>query len=323
MVFRKTSEIYDPDRLSDSGQKSDSLSSQEIDFFLENGYLVKQALVDPEQAKHILNFAWDYLIRSVPIDSTSSRKLKAEDPSTWITPQWIPSGPPAKSGFYEGRQRIAYGGRSVKIHDIGDQKMLLDLLPNNPVVRGIAQKILGVNLRASERTRGIYAIFPGPRVSHDSKIDGSMLGPHTDRVCQQLNVCTYLDTVPPRGGGFTLYPGSHKIMYYAHENDSNWTPIQEFRAKIERVVNDITPIEIPGEPGDVIFWHGRTVHSIGIHVRENVRWAVFGDYMLDEPTLDEDIHRKLGQYEWYKDTRLLEHDLPTSENMWQKWRISP
>ena len=85
--------------------------------------------------------------------------------------------------------------------------------------------------------------------------------------------------------------------------------------QIKQVVREIKPIELIGEPGDVIFWHGRTVHSSGIHIRSNIRWALFGDLMHDEPVLTDDEHRAVGQYEWFKDTRLLRNDASVTDDL--------
>ena len=48
--------------------------------------------------------------------------------------------------------------------------------------------------------RGVYSIFP-------SSDPPKPLGPHTDRIAQQLNCATYLMDVPPGGAPFTVWPG--------------------------------------------------------------------------------------------------------------------
>ena len=36
--------------------------------------------------------------------------------------------------------------------------------------------------------------------------------------------------------------------------------------------------EIVAEKGAVVFWHGRSVHSPGIHTGDDIRWAMFADF---------------------------------------------
>lgn len=312
---RKLSRIFE---FEDRTEPGELLSSREIDFFKENGFLVKKRLVEPALVDAALQRTWNYVLDSIPVDDATSWQLSCDDPTTWVNPRWAKMSPPEGSGFYEGRQRIVYSGTTVKAHDIGDADFLLDLLPDNLKVRELGERFLG-SLKSSERTRGVYALFPLEPSRRE--VSSSRLGPHTDRVCQQLNLCTYLSDVKPRGGGFTIYPGSHKLMHFAHEFTANWSPNDKFRELAQEVVHSIEPIELVAEVGDVIFWHGRLVHSAGIHVRDDIRWAVFGDYSQDRPILTEDQHRALGQYEWFKDTKLFKEDTRTSDDMWVDWKI--
>lgn len=293
------------------------LSAEEIGFFKENGFLIKKNLIEKRLTDEALSKSWDYLLANVPLAKGAT--LNRTELETWFDPKWSDMPAADNSGFYEGRQPNVYQGTTVKLHDCGNSDFLLSLLPNNEGVRSIARQLLGPVLRPSRRTRGVYAIFPSKR--QKEPITGKMLGPHADRVCQQLNVCTYLNDVPPRNGGFTVYPGAHRIMYHAHACESNWSPRPEYTDYLRRAVEETTPVELVGNAGDVIFWHGRMVHTAGIHVGSQIRWAVFGDYSQDRQCLSEDEHRKLGQYEWFKDTQLFRDDPAPSTDMWKSWNI--
>ena len=322
---RKLSTVFEMPEIAPSSG-TEKLVREEIEFFVENGFLVKKNLIqDVDLINNALTIAWNNVIKHAPLSDTPQDSLSRDDPESWFDPCWEQMPPPAKSGFYEGRQRFVFDRSTVKLHDIGHLQVFLDLLPNNANVQHVAKQLLGPNLRAVKRTRGVYALFPRREAATLSEVhlSGNMLGPHSDRVCQQLNLCTYLSEVPPRGGGFTVYPGSHKIMSHAHAKQSNWSPLPNFSDYIKQVVREIRPVELIGEPGDVIFWHGRTVHSSGIHIGSNIRWALFGDLMRDEPVLSEDEHRAVGQYEWFKDTRLLRDDAAVSNDLWHNWRLEP
>ena len=324
-IHRRPSAVFEAPKLGAPGL---DLSAAEVEFFVEHGFLVKPRLLCMDAVDAAMDRVWAYLLDRVPVALDSGWRLRREDAATWLDPQWASMPPVPKVGPHRGRQRIAHHGATVKLHELGGADFLVDLVPNNPAVRRVATALLG-DLRASSRTRGVYALFP----SRDSKPSGvaedelvaKALGPHTDQVCQQLNVCAYLDAVPPRNGGFTVYPGSHRAMFGAHRLAANWSPRPNFRDTMRQVIRDVTPLEVAGGKGDVIFWHGRTMHSAGAHFGRRIRWAVFADFTHDRETLDDDAHIAAGLYEWFKDTKLFrDDDAVDAEDrsaMWKGWRL--
>lgn len=306
----------------DLARPGETVSAEEIRFFVDNGFLVKKRLIEKAAVEEALGKIWTYFGDRVPMAEGAAAPSPG-DSSTWASPEWAPMPRPDEAGPYQGRQRIVYGGHTVKLHDLGDADFLMDLVPNHPRVRAVAKAILGDELRPSERTRGVYAVFPNA-YEVDPDDPGRLtrpLGPHTDQVCQQLNACAYLDDVPPRSGGFTVYPGSHRIMFRAHRFEANWSPLPEFRDAMRRVVAEIEPVEFAGEKGDVIFWHGRTVHSAGVHMGDSIRWAVFADFTLDREVLSPEEHKRIGQFEWFKDAKRFAEDAPAGGDMWRGWRL--
>lgn len=290
------------------------VSPAEARFFIDNGFLVKRGLIGPAALGQAMDRVWTHFGERVPM-ADGVPAVDREQPDSWRSPEWGEMPPADTSGAFEGRQRVVYSGTTVKLHELGAASFLKRLVPNHPAVRGVAEALLGPDLRPSTRTRGVYAIFP-----RESPAVGR-LGPHTDQVCQQLNVCVYLDDVPPRSGGFTVYPGSHRIMFQAHETEANWSPHTGYRDAIRKVAKEIRPVEFAGPAGTVIFWHGRTVHSSGIHTGDRIRWAVFADFTQNRETLSPDEHRALGQFEWFKDTELFRHDSAVGEGMWGGWNV--
>ena len=317
----RLSTIYVPPPLAVEGL---AVSSAEVDYFKANGFLFKRGLLNKAQIDSAMDKVWEAILECA-VEDGDKTSVERDDPTSWRSPVWKSIGKADKSGYYEERQRNAVHGRTVKMHDIGNEFYLLDLVPHNPKVRDVAQHLLAEDLKRVERTRGVYAFFPGDAISSVRRrelIRGEALGPHTDRVCQQLNLCAYLDDVPPRSGGFTVFPGSHAIMYKAHQFDANWSPNENFRTLMQEVVDTITPVEFVGQKGDVVFWHGRTVHTAGIHVGDSIRWAVFADFTQNRPFLTPNQHREVGQYEWFKDTKLFIDDDRVNEDMWRNWRLT-
>ena len=111
-------------------------------------------------------------------------------------------------------------------------------------------------------------------------------------------------------------------MYGAHHYEANWSPNDSFPDRMRQVIETITPVEFVGNKGDVVFWHGRCVHSAGIHAGDSIRWAVFADFTAGREFLDPDDHRALGQFEWFKDAKLFAEDKPVSDSMWESWRLN-
>jgi hypothetical protein len=170
--------------------------------------------------------------------------------------------------------------------------------------------------------RGVYATCPTRQSPSDQvELERRPPAPHTDRVCQQLNVCAYLSDVGPRSGGFTVYPGSHVRLFREHRYEANWSTLPSYEAALREVASRVEPLELTAKQGSVIFWHGRLAHAGGVHFGRDVRWAAFADYTHDRPVLSDDEHRALGQYEWFKDVKLFRQDFETSSNMWRHWAI--
>ncbi|MDA1076727.1 MAG: phytanoyl-CoA dioxygenase family protein [Proteobacteria bacterium] len=300
------------------------VSQAEIQFFKENGFLVKPRMLSDQILDPAMDLIWAHLLHHVPMDTTSGWTLKRNDPATWINPQWalMPAHP--TEGEFLGRHPIEHYGRIIKLHDLGRADYVLDLLPRNKAVRTVAELLLHTDLRATTQTRGVYAVFPTRNPADPEgtrRLTGASLAPHTDQVCQQLNACAYLQDVGPRSGGFTLYPGSHKQMFQAHVWEANWSPRPTYFDTVEQIVEKTEPLEIIAPKGSVIFWHGRALHSVGIHLSDRIRWALFADFTQNRPVRNDQEHKDVGQYEWFKDAKLFREDFPTGPDMWQHWRL--
>ena len=298
------------------------VSKAEMDFFCEYGFLVKKRILDTDKLEAALDRIWTHLLAKVPVKPGSAWTLSRDDKQTWKDPEWAEMPPHPVDGPFQGRHPIEHMRRIVKLHDLGSEDYILDLLPNDPRVREVAETILSRDLRAITRVRGVYIAFPSEPQSEEKLEDqGRFLGPHTDQVCQQLNACGYLEDENPRNGGFTVYPGSHKRMFREHRYEANWSPLSSFRDTLKEVVETIEPYEIVAEKGSVVFWHGRTVHSVGVLLGADIRWALFADFTRNQPVLTDEEHKDANQYEWFKDAKLFRADEPVGDDMWRSWRL--
>ena len=91
---------------------------------------------------------------------------------------------------------------------------------------------------------------------------------------QEMMAVTLFRDVGPRAGGFTIYPNSAKILYPTSEEAKHWVATADSEAAMEHILRTVRPVEFCGKQGDVIFTHGWTAHSAGLHESDQVRCAI-------------------------------------------------
>lgn len=144
---------------------------------------------------------------------------------------------------------------------------------------------------ADEQSR-VYVRSPGDgRITDPDASSDPKVGIHTDdqtdgdgALCV-LAAGVYLDHVPPRNGGFTVWPGSHWwTAQHCELEEPNQDAEPGTRARapglrlreespyddLDDLLSGTDPFEIAGDAGSVIFWHPGLVHSSGIHARPGV-----------------------------------------------------
>ena len=88
----------------------------------------------------------------------------------------------------------------------------------------------------------------------------------------------YLSDVLPQGGGFTVWPGSHRVIAKHHATLGGEDRLPSFYDALEDVQARIRPVELSGPAGTVVFRHHRIVHTAGINTRDTVRHATLCDF---------------------------------------------
>ena len=293
------------------------VNSREADFFKEHGYLIKRGLLSNRDQ---LYKAVEHLWSNVPRDV-----IKRDDPNTWIDA-------PEKKWQEGDHERVGklYGTnwkmRSHGEDGIGTELFLVDEIANHPVMIAIAESFLGAPIKPVERVRGIYAVLPQAPDSVGSLV------PHGDYMAAQLSAMVLVDRVDPHGGGFTVWPGSHKQLHMqwdrVHGTTISGSRVEGYRKTRDRVIREIAPVEFSGDCGDVVFWHPRLIHSPGVNQSyklgdPKVRVIVSVDYQKAGQTYIDDLEFGPGPiYQWWIDTRNFAEDQPsTAENLWDSWAI--
>lgn len=293
------------------------LSDEQIAFFKHNGYLILKGMLD----KALCAKARDRMWSALPEDS----RLDREEPSSW-------TGPFPESEQSHDPLHIR-NGYLWQLRECGTEPLLLDLIYNERLC-AVAEQLLGEGMlqppipggepmgskgpawpggptdpAVGHGVRGIY--FTLPREPGDERLPDFA---HTDGHPFNLGIVGLINDVPPEGGSFRVWPGSHqrlyptfqmqydqpRIPYYEHlPSHKGIIQSPEYDAELERVIQDTTSVDCWGEEGDVILWHHRLAHMAGNNYSTSIRQAVLYDFTrtdLDQCRLD-----------------------PPQENMWRDW----
>lgn len=243
---------------------SKQLTDDQIAFFRKNGYLLLHDVLDPDLMARARDSVWE----------VAPPELKRDDPESWV------------GAFADNRWQWKY-------RDRGHEDWMIDLLARSPAVRGAAADLLGPDLEEAERVRGVYCIFPeGDAPEWPTRC-------HVDQHPFHLGAVAYVDDVPKGGGGFMVWPGSHKLFYPVFETAYTFNPRGEESMEIIRQVNAQEPVDTGSPKGSVVLWHHRLGHSAGHNRSKTIRMAVLYDF---------------------KRTDLAEvQDEPPPEDMWRDW----
>ena len=264
-----------------------ALSTQEIQQFVTNGFLVKRNILDPKLCAAARDRLW--------AGNTSSH-LRRDDPKTWLNGlpeadrQSTPDGLNDRTG--------AHGWR---LRELSGDEDLINLLPRrvfpwfeqllgegevvtpevsssaaDPDPRG--SRLRGWPVWGGKELRGMYCVLPRERTSDSPALaDVARVGAHIDPESMHLVASAYVDKVPKDGGGIALFPGSHCLLYEAEPDSVDLarysilhSPHPESGAAafvlpqppgLKDALADIEPFEFFGDDGDVVLWHGRMFHS--------------------------------------------------------------
>ena len=291
------------------------LSAQEIEHFKQFGFLVKHRLVDaPDDFDRIVDHVWETVPAGV---------MSRYDPSTWLDSpheRW-PKSVASTCGILQGS---AWKMRSK--HRYGRENFILDATANHPSVRLTVKQFIGESVMACERVRGVYVVLPK---STDTE---GRLGPHVDHSAAHLSAMVIVAKTPPRTGGFTIWPGSHRRLhrFWTSRQGAHFEPSMKdaFNTEFRTILKDTPPLEFIGEPGDVVFWHPRLIHSAGVNYSADtstprIRYVVPCDFQKAGRVLyDDDDLGPSADVQWWVDTRHFREDpRPTQDNMWDDWVI--
>eukprot|EP01048_Picozoa_sp_COSAG05_P008272 COSAG05_NODE_622_length_8291_cov_19.484985_10_plen_318_part_00 len=228
-------------------------------------------------------------------------RLRRDDPATWTEF----TADEECNDAATLRRRFSWRVRSC-----AREELLLQLLPRNSAVRAVVGELLGAGNFGftppgyysgdfstdfsdfSEKTRGIYAVMP---YAHDRP--RARLQLHNDSTLEsrdRVSCVGYIDDVLPGGGGFAVWPGTHrscwnKIDHWEERRrqDPSAVPVDApaLLQQWEDIVTSVHPVDCAGKAGDVIFYHSRLGHHAGQNYSASIRLAVLTEFALTPTAL--------------------------------------
>ena len=238
------------------------LTAAEKGHFKEHGYVVIRRVL----GQKVIDDALDVLWTNIEEDRN--------EPDSWI-------------------------GKGYRVVRIGEEEAMRRIVYTD-LVFAMAEEIVGKETLKTKGGASPHLNFSDPTLEWHEPT-GHLDGYHTPTngvpkgtvSAFTLGVTVYLGKVEPRGGGFAVWPGTHKIFaeyFRYHDIDSFKGGVAPF---------DIGKgMEIAGEPGDVCFWHNQLSHSASPNLSRSIRIA-----LIDR------LRRK--------DLDQLKYETP--EDMWKYW----
>ena len=152
---------------------------------------------------------------------------------------------------------------------------MIEGLTRHPFVQSVANQLLGEDRFTQPRgVRGIYCTLPYGDVERKPR------HVHIDEGPSTMGVVCYVDRVEPDGGGFTVWPGSHKRMYYTSQSRHLRQDTEDY-LQVKKDLDETwesSSVQTFGEPGDLVFWHHRMAHMASHNYTSNIRKAVLTDF---------------------------------------------
>lgn len=217
------------------------LTADEKAFFKENGYLIKHGVLTEAQIQAAQEALW------------SGIDADRNDPKTWIN-----AGP--------------------RVPAPASHPAIMATLHESPVF-AMAEEMVGKGRLNPNAGPGPHLVYPSGDSDWKLPARGHLDGYYTptngvpEGTVGVWQICAtiYVDTVKPRGAGFTLWPGTHRSAteyFRTHSLLSLQGGVPEGHFPIGEA------LEVTGPAGTVCFWHGQLLHSGSKNINDNIRMAL-------------------------------------------------
>ena len=243
-------------------------SEDEVEHFKENGFVVKHEVVDRELLEPAVEKFWDEM------------ELDRDDPASWVG-----------------------GGRKGNLPCSQDPVVRATLL--DTPLQDMCEELVGKDTLQINNYTFAKPVYPTGKTPDEweppehGHLDGHGL---VDGSVQPFTIAVTVNTaeVKPKGGGFTVWPGTHKRVHEYFRNHSILNGLKSLQDEEGNWDSLPEAVENPGPPGTVTFWHNKMMHSAGNNCRPDIRMACVSRFSRKN-LID-------TQFEMYED-------------MWEDWAI--
>src|SRR5690606_36744877 len=104
---------------------------------------------------------------------------------------------------------------------------------------------------------------------------------HLEAHPMQIGTISYLNDVKEGAGAFSVWPGSHRLLYGAFDSKVGFVRNSQYVSTVAKL-NQFHPVQIPAGKGDTIFFHYRLFHSPSNNNIRSIRFAYLCDYVTTE-----------------------------------------
>jgi ectoine hydroxylase-related dioxygenase (phytanoyl-CoA dioxygenase family) len=218
------------------------LTPEQFDFYNENGYLLVEGLLSPEEAATLRRETHDLaarLQRHRDIDATWGSARELND---------------------AGQNGAAPRTQLLHCHDVQFQSAAFSRLIVDERVTGVAADIIGSPNVQLHHTK--MFIKPPEKGSPFPMHQDQPYFPHERH--SMIAVILHFDDAPIEKGCVRVVPGSHKLGPLQHEGEGGWhLPFEQYP------LESSTPC--PAKAGDALFFSYLTVHGSGVNTSDEAR----------------------------------------------------
>ena len=243
------------------------LTAKDKSFFVENGYLIRYNMLSEGQIQGAVDTLWHYI------------EADRYDPQTWVD-----AGP--------------------RSPDCWDQPAIRATLYETDLFAMCRELAGDLSDDADPSTILVYPSGSDEWAIKLPHLDGYNKSEQAT-VGFTIGVTVYLSDVAPRGGGFTLWPGSHKAVAEFFKSHSllglnMHHPGGIVERDMGRIFDLNEPVELVGRAGTACIWHGYMVHSGTSNCSDQIRMALVS---------------RMSTKNW----DLLQFETP--DDMWEYWEV--
>ncbi len=218
------------------------LTQEQIEYFLENGYLLASGLIPEEIARKAYDAMWRNL------------KLDPDNPETWA------DAPRGHQSFKDPDLTACYTPEAMAaVAQLGDA-------PPEPDSYRPPGSAYCINVFPTQDEWRPH----GPHLDHTIKEHGYKTFPTPCRLAAML----FLNDVPKHGGGTLIWPKSHlKAQALARSAPEKFALMWQLGQAFRKL--DIgAPVETTPKRGDILFYSIFTAHSGSMNVSSQPRFAM-------------------------------------------------